>query len=290
MSQTKLSPPELVSCDWLADHLNDPDVRVIEVSARPDNASYRAGHIPGAVWWFWKEALWHPTDREFVTPEQLATRLGSIGVSPQTTLVIYGDPVQFGTYAFWVLSMAGHQNLRLLDGGRKRWSAEGRPLSQDVPDFSPVTYPAGTADVSSRVGRDEMLAKLGRSGRLLLDVRSPEEYQGERVSPPSGEVQFDFDHGAERAGRIPGAVHLFFRKLVNEDDTFLSPEELWAILKQVNIAPNSGTEIVTYCRLSHRATIAWFAMRYLLNLENVQVYDGSWTEWGSIVGFPIEKG
>jgi thiosulfate/3-mercaptopyruvate sulfurtransferase len=289
MGQTKLSPPELVSCDWLAEHLNDPDVRVIEVSSRPDGPSYRAGHLPGAVWWYWKEALWHPTDRELVTPEQLATRLGSIGVSPHTTLVIYGDPVQFGTYAFWVLSMAGHQDLRLLDGGKKRWTAEGRPLSQNVPVFSPVTYPPGAADSSSRVGRDEVRAKLGQAGRLLVDVRSPEEYRGERVSPPSGEVRFDFDHGAERAGRIPGAVHLFFRDLVNDDDTFLSPLELWAILKQVDITPNSGTEIVTYCRLSHRATIAWFAMKYLLDLQNVRVYDGSWTEWGSIVGFPIEK-
>ncbi len=290
MSQTRFSPTELVSCDWLADHLHDPNVRVIEVSARPENASYRAGHIPGAAWWFWKEALWHPTDREFVTPEQLATRLGSIGISPQTTLVIYGDPVQFGTYAFWVLCMAGHKSLRLLDGGRKRWSAEGRPLSQDVPEYSSVTYPPGTADVSSRVGRDEVREKLGQSGRLLLDVRSAEEYRGERVSPPSGEVQLDFDHGAERSGRIPGAVHLFFRELVNEDNTFLSPEQLWAILERVNVTSNGGTEVVTYCRLSHRATIAWFAMRYLLNLENVRVYDGSWTEWGSIVGFPIEKG
>lgn len=290
MSRTKFSPIELVSCEWLSEHLNDPDVRVLEVSASPDNATYQEGHIPGAAWWFWKYALWHPTDREFVAPDQLAKRLGSVGISPQTTLVIYGNPVQFGTYAFWVLSMAGHKNVRLLDGGRKRWNAEGRPMSQEVPNYPSVPYPTGTTDFSSRVGRDEVRAKLGRSGRILLDVRSVEEYRGERVSPPSGEVQFDFDHGAERAGRIPGAVHLFFRKLVNEDDTFLSPKELWAILDRVNVASISGTEVVTYCRLSHRATIAWFAMRYLMNLENVRVYDGSWTEWGSIVGFPIEKG
>ncbi|MCZ6535221.1 MAG: sulfurtransferase [Chloroflexi bacterium] len=280
----------LVTCDWLADHLNEPGVRVIEVSASPNNSSYLAGHIPGAVWWFWKDALWHPTDREFVTPDQLGERLGSIGVSPGTTLVIYGDPVQFGTYAFWVLTMSGHKNLRFLDGGRKRWVAEGRSLSQEIPDYPPAVYPSGTGDKSRRIGRDEIRARLGQPGRILLDLRSPQEYQGERVSPPSGEVQFDVDHGAERGGHIPGAVHLFFRELLQQDDTFHSPEELKAILSRANISPDSSEEIITYCRLSHRATVAWFAMQHLLNMEKVRVYDGSWTEWGSIVGFPIEKG
>ena len=199
MIHTNSSATALVSCDWLADHLNDPDVRIIEVSANPENASYRAGHIPWPVWWFWKDALWHPTDRAFVTPEGLATRLGIIGISAQITVVIYGDPLQFGTYAFWVLLMAGHKNLRLLGGGRKRWRAEGRSLSQDTQDYS-----LGTADVSSRAGRDEVRAKPDQLERLLLDVRSAEEYRGERVSPPSGEVQFDFDHGAEQSAGYLG--------------------------------------------------------------------------------------
>ncbi len=289
MNQPNFSGRELVSHSWLAEYLNEPDLRVIEVSASPNDASYQAGHIPGAFWWFWKEALWHPTDREFASSKQLAMRLGSIGASPDTTLVIYGDPVQFGTYAFWVLSMSGHKNLKLLDGGRKRWVAEGHPLSQDIPNFPSATYSPGTADASSQIGRNDIRAHLDKPGRLLLDLRSPEEYRGERVSPPSGEVQFDVDHGAERGGHIPGAVHLFFRELLSEDDTFLSPDQLWTILEQVNIGPNSDTETVTYCRLSHRATVAWFALRFLLNLENVRVYDGSWTEWGSIVGFPIER-
>lgn len=289
MNQPNISSRKLVSPSWLAENLTEPDLRVIEVSASPNDASYQASHIPGAFWWFWKEALWHPTDREFASSKQLAMRLGSIGASPDTTLVIYGDPVQFGTYAFWVLSMFGHKNLKLLDGGRKRWVAEGHPLSQDIPNFPSATYSPGTADASSRIGRNDIRAHLDKPGRLLLDLRSPEEYRGERVSPPSGEVQFDVDHGAERGGHIPGAVHLFFRELLSEDDTFLSPDQLWTILEQVNIGPNSDTETVTYCRLSHRATVAWFALRFLLNLENVRVYDGSWTEWGSIVGFPIER-
>ena len=294
MNMVETSAPVLVSCDWLAEHLDDTDVRIIEVSSSPDDAVYREGHIPGAVWWFWKDALWHPTDREFVTPEQLARRLGALGVTPQTTIVIYGNPVQFGTYAFWALQMAGHQQLRLLDGGRKCWVEQGRPLTQDIPSFEPVPYLPGNAELSSRVGRDDIRSRLGQPGRLLLDVRSPEEFSGERVSGPPG-----FDHGAERAGRIPGAVHLFFRELVNEDDTFLPPVELRAILARAIPAlaaseipdPANGAdgEIVTYCRLSHRATLAWFAMRYILGIDQVRVYDGSWTEWGSIVGFPIEK-
>ena len=289
MNQTGDTQEALVSCVWLAGHLDDPKVRVIEVSAANDDAKYRAGHIPGAAWWFWKDALWHATDREFITPEQLAQRLGSMGVSPTDTVVIYGDPIQFGTYAFWVLTMAGHKNLRLLDGGRKRWIAEGRPLSQKSPDSSPVAYTPGTVDFTSRVGRNDVRAKLGQPGRQLLDVRAPEEYRGERVSPPSGDLQFDFDHGAERTGRIPGATHLYFRVMVNEDDTFLSREKLEGILEQTGPAADGGTELVTYCRLSHRATLAWFAIKFLLGRENVLVYDGSWTEWGSIVGFPIEK-
>ena len=289
MNQPGETQKTLVSCGWLANRVDDPKVRVIEVSAANDDAAYRAGHIPGATWWFWKDALWHPTDREFITPDQLALRLGSMGVSPTDTVVIYGDPVQFGTYAFWVLTMAGHKNLRLLDGGRKRWIADDRPLSKEPPVYLPAPYPPGTADLTSRVGRDDVRAKLGQPGRRLLDVRAPEEYRGERVSPPSGEVRFGFDHGAERAGRIPGAAHLFFRELVNSDDTFLSPEELRVLLDRVGAAEDAGTEVVAYCRLSHRATLAWFAMKFLLGRENVLVYDGSWTEWGSIVGFPIEK-
>lgn len=286
MNEPPAAAPRLVSCKWLAEHLDDPNVRVIEVSSSPDDGVYREGHIPGAVWWFWKDALWHPTDREFATPVELAQLLGSIGVSPDATIVLYGNPVQFGTYAFWVLTMGGHRDVRMLDGARTRWIEEGRPLSTDTPSFAPVDYLPSTADHSSRLGRDDIRAKLGQPGRLLLDVRSPEEYRGERVSPSS---LYGVDHGAERTGRIPGAVHLFFRELVSEDDTFLSPDELRSIFANAGATAESPDEVVAYCRLSHRATLAWFAMQHILGFDNVRVYDGSWTEWGSIVGFPIEK-
>ncbi|OGL02614.1 MAG: sulfurtransferase [Candidatus Rokubacteria bacterium RIFCSPHIGHO2_02_FULL_73_26] len=274
----------LVSPAWLAERLGAPDLRVIEVSAVNDPAVWRAGHVPGAAWWYWKAALWHDSDREFPTPAEMGRRLGRLGVAPDTTVVLYGDPVQYGTYAFWVLTLCGHPDVRLLDGAKIRWVAEGRPLSTEVPAPTPVAYPPEPGDASSRVGRDDVRAGLGRPDRLLLDARAPEEYRGERVMPPPF-----FDHGAERTGRIPGAVHLYFRELLNEDDTFKPADELRRVLAARGAMPDRPGEIVVYCRLSHRATLLWFAMHHLLGHDNVRVYDGSWTEWGSIVGFPVEK-
>jgi thiosulfate/3-mercaptopyruvate sulfurtransferase len=273
----------LVSGAWLSQRLGAPGLRVIEVSSLEDDTAYRTGHVPGAVWWHWKTALWHDTDREFPTPEAMADRLGRIGVTPATTVVLYGDPVQYGTYAFWVLTMCGHPHLRLLDGARTRWRADGRPLATEPAQPAPAAYAPRPGDSSSRVGRDDVRAGLGRRDRLLLDARSPEEYRGERVMPPPF-----FDHGAERRGRIPGAVHLHYRELLHDDDTFRAADELQALLRARGARRDAG-EIVAYCRLSHRATLLWFAMRFLLGYDNVRVYDGSWTEWGSIVGVPVEK-
>lgn len=274
----------LVSADWLEDHLDDPDVRILEIAAKPDDATYRAGHIPGAIRWFWKDLCWHETDRQFVTPGELAERLGACGVSADTTIVLYGDPVQYGTYAYWALTMAGHKNLKLLDGARRKWVADGRPLTQNIPCFEQADYKHGKADETMRLGRDDVRDHLGKPGRVLIDARSPEEYSGERVMEYG-----QFDHGAERAGRIPGAKHLFFRELLNPDDTFKTPGELTEILKSAAGAGSATQELVCYCRLSHRATLLWFALTRLAGHDNVKLYDGSWTEWGSIVGFPVEK-
>lgn len=237
---TKEDGSPLVSAAWLSERLEEPGLRVIEVSSSSDDASYRAGHVPGARRWFWKDALWHETDRAFAAPGEMAQRLGRAGVGPDATLVLYGDPVQFGTYAFWALRMAGFGNLRLLDGAKKKWMADGMPVSQETPEARAVPHPAPGAGEALSVGRDEVRAGLGRPGRVLLDVRSPEEFRGERVMPPPG-----FDHGAERAGRIPGAVHLFFRELLRADDAYKPPEELRRILRGAGAVPDE-IELVLY--------------------------------------------
>ena len=275
----------LVTTAWLEDHLADPNLRIIEVCSLADNKTYRDGHIPGATWVYWKSACWHETDRQLISPEAMARMFGGMGIGPDSTVVLYGDPVQFGTYAFWAFTMAGHRNLRLLDGARRKWLAEGRPLTREVPRFSPVAYPTPIGSSSTRIGRENVRDNLKKPERLLLDVRSPEEYEGKRVA----DYSFAVDHGAERAGRIPGAAHLYFKRFLNEDDSFKSPDEIRAVLTAARIVPAKFEEVVCYCRLSHRATLAWVALAHVLGLGNVKIYDGSWTEWGSIVGFPIEK-
>ena len=275
----------LVSTAWLEDHLADPDLRILEVCNLKDDKTYREGHIPGTLWLYWKSACWHETDREFVTPAAMAQLFGSLGITPQSTVVLYGDPVQYGSYAFWAFTMAGHRNLRLLDGGRRKWVMEGRPLSQDVPRFPAVAYPAPEGTSSMRVGRRNVRDHLGQQRRLLLDLRSPEEYSGERVS----DYSFPVDYGAERTGRIPGAIHLYFKELLNEDNSFKSPDQLRGVFAAAGVTPEKFDDVVCYCRLSHRATIAWIALNHILGHGNIKIYDGSWTEWGSIVGYPIEK-
>lgn len=275
----------LVTTAWLADHLSDPNVRVLEIGATADLAVYAKGHIPGAQGVYWKAACWHETDREFVSPEAMARQFGALGIGPDDTLVLYGDPVQYGTYAFWAFTMAGHRDIKVVDGSRKRWIAEGRPMTTAVPARAPVAYPVPAGDSSMRVGRRNVRDNLKKPGRILLDVRSDEEYTGKRVI----EYSSAFDHGAERFGRIPGAVNMYFRQIANEDDTYKSADAIRAALANAGVAPDTKDEVVVYCRLSHRATFVWFAMTHILGMRNVMIYDGSWTEWGSIVGYPIEK-
>ncbi len=271
----------LVDPAWVSGHLDDPGVRLIEVN-RVGTEAYETGHIPGAVGWNWKAALWDERMREFPTPEEMARRLGAVGIRNGTTIVIYGVPFQYGTYPYWVLRLLGHPDVRLLDGGKTRWQQEGRPLTRDVPTFRPVPCTPATPNPAIRILREEVLGSLGKPGVAILDVRSPEEYRGERVAPPGHP-----DGGAERTGRIPGARHLYFMELINGDGTFKSPAQIRRLVEDRGITPDK--EVIVYCRLSHRASLAWFALHELLGYPKVRSYDGSWTEWGSVVGVPIER-
>lgn len=274
----------LVSTEWLHEHLTDPSIRVLEIGSQ-DERDYLLGHAPGAVWAFWQKLCWDEVVRQFATPDQMATRLGELGMGDEHTIVLMSDQPQYATYAYWTMTMAGVRNMRILDGSRHAWVAEGRPLSVTVPTPQAVHRTAGVGNSSSRMGRDEVLAGLGAAGRIIVDVRSPEEYRAERVMPLP-----NFDHGAQRTGRIPGAVHVYYAKLFNRDRTFRSPDQITRIVEKagIDLDGDADTDIVTYCRLSHRATFVWFALTQILDRPRVRIYDGSWTEWGSMVGMPIE--
>ena len=279
-------PECLVEPDWLEARLGDPGVRIVEIQwTGPE--SYDAGHIPGARGWAWKDWLWDPLTRDFPSPEEFARRCAASGIGNDDTVVFYSEQVQFGCYGWWVFTLLGHKDARLLNGGKRRWMRDGRPLTTALPEIAPAHYtpPAAHRD-GMRVGRDEMLSLLPEFAAgdktVLLDHRTPEEYRGERVNT-TGQP----DHGAERSGRIPGARHLYYEELLNDDHSFRTSEELTALLAARGATPD--TDIVSYCRLSHRATLAWFVMTRILGWQRVRCYDGSWTEWGSMVGMPIEK-
>ena len=274
----------LVDPDWLQAHLADPKVRIIALNWT-DSKNFDAGHIPGAIYWDWKEMLWDPRSREFPDANTFAQRCSDAGIANDTTVVFYGDPaVQFGTYAWWVFKYCGHKDARVLDGSRKRWELEGRPITAERSKIERAHYTPNPvpADPAMRAMRDEVLAAIGREGTVILDHRSPEEYRGELYSPPGTP-----NHGAERLGHIPGAAHLHFEDFLAADGSFKAPEELSAMLQQRGATPDKN--IISYCRLSHRATLAYFVMTQILGYRSVRSYDGSWTEWGSIVGVPIER-
>ncbi len=275
----------LVATAWLEQRLGDDDLTIIEVSADPrESAAYFSGHIPGARYAYWKDLCWHDTDRDFPAPDVMAERLGRLGVDDDTTIVVVGDPVQFGAYAYWVLTMTGFaERTVLLDGGRLAWSAEQRPTTTEIITPEPATVSPGAVAIASRIGRDAVRAGLDVPERVLVDMRSPEEYTGERVAP----AFIEFDHGAHRYGRIPGARHLHYSRLLTDTGTLRPTAELRSEFESEGVTPDR--EVVTYCRLSHRASMGWFVLTEMLGYPDVKVYDGSWTEWGSIVGFPVER-
>jgi thiosulfate/3-mercaptopyruvate sulfurtransferase len=282
MSNGYANPDVLVSTDWVAQHLNDPNIRLVE--SNEDVLLYDTGHIPGAVNIDWHADLNDPQQRDYINPEEFAALMSRNGITPETTVVFYGDKNNWwATYAFWVFQLFGHTNAKVMNGGRMKWLAEGRELSKERPSYPASNYPVPLRDDSKiRAFRDDVL-KHQAAGKPLVDVRSPGEYRGELLH------MADYpQEGAMRGGHIPGARNVPWARAANPDGTFKSPEELRAIYEEEQ-GLKSGDEIVAYCRIGERSSHSWFVLTYLLGYPNVRNYDGSWTEWGNSVRVPIEK-
>jgi thiosulfate/3-mercaptopyruvate sulfurtransferase len=272
----------LVSTDWVEQHKNDDNVRLIEVDV--DTAAYDQGHIPGAIAWAWNSQLCDTLRRDIVSWPELQKLLSSAGITPKTTIVIYGDNNNwFAAWAFWQLKIYGHKDVRLLNGGRKKWLSEGRELSKDVPTYSKSKYDEtpGT-DLSIRAFLSQVSEAVSKNAAALVDVRSPQEFTGEILSPPG------LPETCQRGGHIPGARNIPWGKACNEDGTFKTADELIALYKAEGI--DGSKPIIAYCRIGERSSHSWFVLKYLLGYKRVVNYDGSWTEWGNLVGAPIEKG
>jgi thiosulfate/3-mercaptopyruvate sulfurtransferase len=276
-------PDVLVSTDWVAQHLNDSNIRVVE--SNEDPLLYPSGHIPGAVQVDWARDLNDPVRRDYVQKDAFEKLCSSIGITPDTTIVFYGDKNNWwACYAFWVFQLFGHTNAKVMDGGRLKWEKEGREMTRETPSYEQTNYQAKERDDSRiRAFREEVL-KHANSGKPLVDVRSPAEYTGEKTHMPEYPQE-----GVLRGGHIPGAKNVPWARAANPDDgTFKPAEELRAIYEQEQ-GLSSGDDIVAYCRIGERSSHTWFVLSYLLGYEKVRNYDGSWTEWGNSVGLPIER-
>jgi thiosulfate/3-mercaptopyruvate sulfurtransferase len=275
----------LVSADWVENNLDafksdDPDHRLVEVDV--DTEAYETGHAPGAIGFNWETQLQDQTTRDVLSKEDFETLLGSHGISEDSTVVLYGDNSNwFAAYTYWQFKYYGHEDVRLMDGGRDYWFENDYPTTTDVPDFQRVEYDARGPFESIRAYREDVETAIDR-GLPLVDVRSPEEFSGEILAPPG------LQETAQRGGHIPGAKNISWADTVNDDGTFKSAEELRDLYESQGV--NDDQNVVAYCRIGERSSIAWFAMHELLGWDDVVNYDGSWTEWGNLVGAPVETG
>jgi thiosulfate/3-mercaptopyruvate sulfurtransferase len=271
----------LVEPQWLEEHLNDDSIRIVEVDENPD--LYREAHIPGAIGFDWKTDLQDQVKRDFLSPDEFGRLFGSRGISNEHQIILYGDRNNwFAAYTYWYLKYYGHENVKLLNGPRERWISEGRPTTTEVPSYPEATFEAKPGNENIRARRDEVLDAIG-NGRTLVDVRSPQEYSGELISPIGYEQE-----GAQRGGHIPGAKSIPWAQAVKEDGTFKSADELRDLYGGKGAL--SGSPIIAYCRIGERSAHTWFVLRELLGQDDVKNYDGSWTEWGNMVNVPVEKG
>jgi thiosulfate/3-mercaptopyruvate sulfurtransferase len=274
-------PESLVSTDWVSSHVKDANVRVVEVDV--DTKAYDEGHVPGALAWAWNTQLCDTLRRDILSKEQFEELMSASGVKPDATLVIYGDNNNwFAAWALWQAKIYGHKDVRLMNGGRKKWLAESRELSTEIPQVQRTSYKAKDADNSLRAFLPQVQAASAQRSSQMVDVRSPQEFSGEILAPPG------LPETCQRGGHVPGARSIPWGKACNEDGTFKSADELKALYSGEGI---DGTKpVIAYCRIGERSSHTWFVLKYLLGLNNVTNYDGSWTEWGNLVGAPVEKG
>jgi thiosulfate/3-mercaptopyruvate sulfurtransferase len=274
-------PETLVSTDWTAAHTNDPQVRIVEVDV--DTKAYEEGHVPGASAWAWNSQLADQVRRDILSKQQFEELMSSSGITPDSTLVIYGDNNNwFAAWAFWQAKIYGHKDVRLMNGGRKKWLAEGRELATGTPQHTATKYRSAEPDLSLRAFLPQVQAAVSAHSAGLVDVRSPQEFSGEILAPPG------LPETCQRGGHIPGARSIPWGKACNDDGTFKTADELRAVYASEGI---DGTKpVIAYCRIGERSSHSWFVLKYLLGFDNVTNYDGSWTEWGNLVGAPIEKG
>jgi thiosulfate/3-mercaptopyruvate sulfurtransferase len=274
-------PDVLVETDWLEQHLGDSNLAIIEVDE--DTTAYEKGHIPSAIAINWATELHDHPRRDFVSGEQLARLLGERGVSSEDTIILYsGNNNWFAAYAYWLFKYRGIENVKLLNGGRKKWELESRSLSDDVPSLQTTTFQIGNEQPEVRVFRDEVVRKATSGDGSWVDVRSPEEFRGELLAPPHLPQE-----QAQVPGHIPGAANITWSKAVNEDGTFKSADELTKLYGDEGITPDK--DVIAYCRIGERSSHSWFVLKELLGFERVRNYDGSWTEYGSLVGVPVER-
>ena len=274
-------PEVLVSTDWVAQNLKNAAVRVVEVDV--DTKAYDEGHVPGAIGWAWNTQLCDTVRRDIIPKANFEVLMGSSGISNDTTVVLYGDNNNwFAAWAFWQLKIYGHRDVRLMNGGRKKWLAEGRELSKEVPAVTSAGYRAKDPDFSIRAYLAQVQQSTAKSAVDLVDVRSPQEFTGEILAPPG------LPETCQRGGHIPGAKSIPWSQACNEDGTFKTADELKALYGGKGITGSRPT--VAYCRIGERSSHTWFVLTYLLGYPNVTNYDGSWTEWGNLVGAPVERG
>jgi thiosulfate/3-mercaptopyruvate sulfurtransferase len=274
-------PEALVSTEWVAQHSQDPHVRVVEVDV--DTTEYSKGHVPGAIAWNWTTQLSDTVRRDILSKHQFEKLMGEAGISNSTTVVLYGDNNNwFAAWALWQMKMYGHKDVRLMNGGRKKWLAEGRDVSTDVPSISHASYSASGPDNALRAYLDQVRAAVDGGHTGLVDVRSPAEFTGEILAPPG------LPETCQRGGHIPGARSIPWGKACNEDGTFKSHDDLKALYGGEGI--DGSKPIIAYCRIGERSSHTWFVLSELLGYDHVRNYDGSWTEWGNLVGAQVERG